>query len=186
MKFALALALMLTTTMAAEEKAVLGGGCFWCVEAVYQGQPGIKSVVSGYAGGTVPHPTYREVCTGRTGHAEVVEITFDPDVTTYEKVLDLFWDAHDPTTLNRQGADSGTQYRSIIVAQTPAQEASAEKSKSAAQARFPAPIVTEIIEGAEFFPAEADHQDYYERNQNAPYSRAVIAPKLKKLQSSPH
>ncbi len=171
---------LLSTTMA-DEKAVLGGGCFWCVEAIYQGQPGIKSVVSGYAGGKVPNPTYEQVCSGSTGHAEVVEITFDPAVISYEKVVDFFWDAHDPTTLNRQGADSGTQYRSIIVAQNPEQRAVAEKSKAAAQARFREPIVTEITEGAEFFPAEKYHQDFYERNPNHPYNRAVIAPKLEKL-----
>jgi len=176
---------LLAPAMAADEKAVLGGGCFWCVEAVYHGQPGIKSVISGYAGGTVPHPTYEQVCTGKTGHAEVVEITFDPASTSYRKVLDLFWDAHDPTTLNRQGADSGTQYRSIIVAQNPEQRAAAEKSKADAQARFRQPIVTEIVGGKEFYPAEEHHQDFYERNPGSPYSCAVIAPKLKKLKSGP-
>lgn len=165
----------------AEEKAVLGGGCFWCVEAVYQGQPGIVSVVSGYAGGNKPNPSYDEVCTGRTGHAEVVEITFDPSKTSYENVLKLFWDAHDPTTLNRQGADSGTQYRSIIVAQNDAQKTAAEKSKADAQAHFKDPIVTEIISGAPFYPAEDYHQDFYERNPDYPYNRVVIAPKLEKL-----
>ena len=186
MRIFLATLLMLATAMAADEKAVLGGGCFWCVEAVYHGQPGIKSVVSGYAGGTVPHPTYEQVCSGNTGHAEVVEITFDPALTSYEKVLGLFWDAHDPTTLNRQGADSGTQYRSIIIAQNPEQKAAAEKSKETAKSKFRQPIVTEIVEGKEFFPAEAHHQDFYERNPNYPYSRAVIAPKLEKLKSGPH
>jgi len=177
---------MLTAAMAADEKAVLGGGCFWCIDAIYHGQPGIKSVVSGYAGGSVARPTYEQVCTGTTGHAEVVEITFDPALTTYEKVLDLFWDAHDPTTLNRQGADAGTQYRSIIVAQNSGQLAAAEKSKAAAQPKFHGKIVTEIVEGKEFFPAEEHHQDFYERNPNYPYSRAVIAPKLEKLKSGSH
>jgi len=186
MKILFAILALLTTAMAADEKAVLGGGCFWCIDAVYHGQPGIKSVVSGYAGGTVPNPTYEQVCTGKTGHAEVVEITFDPALTSYQKVLDLFWDAHDPTTLNRQGGDSGTQYRSIIVAQNPEQRAAAEKSKAAAQPRFRQPIVTEIVEGKEFYPAEEHHQDFYERNPDYPYSRAVIAPKLEKLRSGQH
>ena len=177
---------MVAAAMAADEKAVFGGGCFWCMDAVYHGQPGIKSVVSGFAGGTVSSPTYEQVCTGKTGHAEVVEITFDPALTSYEKVLDLFWDAHDPTTLNRQGADSGTQYRSIIVAQNPEQHAAAEKSKAAAQSRFRQPIVTEIVEGKPFYPAEEHHQDFYERNPNYPYSRAVIAPKLEKLKVKSH
>ena len=186
MKILLATVALLASAMAADEKAVLGGGCFWCLDAVYHGQPGIKSVISGYAGGTVAHPTYEQVCTGKTGHAEVIEITFDPAVTSYEKVLALFWDAHDPTTLNRQGADSGTQYRSIIVAQNPEQFAAAEKSEAAVQARFRQPIVTEIVEGKEFYPAEEHHQDFYERNPNYPYSRAVIAPKLEKLKSGSH
>lgn len=177
---------VMATAMGAEEKAVLGGGCFWCLDAVYHGQPGIKSVVSGYAGGTVPHPTYEQVCTGKTGHAEVVEITFDPAATSYQKVLELFWDAHDPTTLNRQGADEGSQYRSIIIAQNPDQLAAAKTSKAAAQPRFREPIVTEIVEGKEFYPAEEHHQSFYERNPDYPYSRAVIAPKLKKLKSGSH
>jgi len=178
--FALALVAAAPLAMA-DEKAVLGGGCFWCLEAIFQPRPGIKSVTSGYAGGTTPMPTYEEVCTGRTGHAEVVEIVFDPAVIPYESVLDLFWDAHDPTTLNRQGADVGTQYRSIIVASGPAQRAAAEKSKAAAASKFSRPIVTEIVEGAEFHPAEAKHQDFYDRNPSHPYNRAVIAPKLEKL-----
>lgn len=186
MKILLAIFALVSAAMAADEKAVLGGGCFWCIDAVYHGQPGIKSVVSGYAGGAVPHPTYEQVCTGNTGHAEVVEITFDPALTTYEKVLDLFWDAHDPTTLNRQGADAGTQYRSIIIARNPAQLAAAEKSKAATQPKFRQPIVTEIVEGKEFYPAEEHHQDFYERNPDYPYSRAVIAPKLEKLRSGSH
>ncbi len=176
-----ALSLLAMCAMAADEKAVLGGGCFWCVEAVYHGQPGIKSVVSGYAGGATPRPTYEQVCTGTTGHAEVVEITFDPTRTSYENILRLFWVAHDPTTLNRQGADSGTQYRSIIIAQNPDQAAAAKKSRETAQPGFRQPIVTEITEGKEFYPAEPHHQDYYERNPTAPYCRAVIAPKLEKL-----
>ena len=164
-----------------EERAVLGGGCFWCVEAVYQSQPGIKAVVSGYAAGKNPNPTYEEVCTGRSGHAEVVEIAYDPAVISYEKILELFWDAHDPTTLNRQGADEGTQYRSIIIAQNLAQREVAEKSKAAAQVKFRNPIVTEIVDFTEFFPAEDYHQDFSVRNPAHPYVRAVIDPKLRKI-----
>jgi peptide-methionine (S)-S-oxide reductase len=166
-----------------EEIAVVGGGCFWCVEAVYQGKPGIKSVVSGYAAGKNPNPTYEDVCTGQSGHAEVVQITYDPSLISYEKIIELFWDAHDPTTLNRQGADRGTQYRSIIIAQNPAQRSSAEKSKADAQARFRDPIVTEIIDATEFFPAESYHQDFTARNPNHPYVQAVIVPKLEKLKN---
>lgn len=183
MKWILPLLAALSPLMA-DEKAVLGGGCFWCVEAVYHGQPGIKSVISGYAGGNTPNPTYEQVCTGRTGHAEVVEITFDPALISYDKILDLFWDAHDPTTLNRQGADTGTEYRSIIIAQDDAQLAAATKSKTAAQSRFSEPIVTEITKGTEFFPAEKYHQDFAEKNPNHPYVRAVIAPKLDKLKKA--
>ena len=185
MRVLLFLLAFVSATMA-DDKAILGGGCFWCVEAVYEGRPGIRSVVSGYAGGKVPNPTYEQVCSGKTGHAEVVEITFDPALISYEQVLDLFWDAHDPTTLNRQGADHGTQYRSIIVATNPAQRDIAEKSQAAVQARFKDPIVTEIVESAEFYPAEEYHQDFYERNPGNPYVRAVIAPKLEKLKSAGH
>jgi len=161
--------------------AVVGGGCFWCVEAIYQGLPGIKSVESGYAAGQTPKPTYKDVCTGQTGHAEVVKITFDPAVISYDRIIELFWDAHDPTTLNRQGADEGTQYRSIIIAQNAAQREEAEKSKAAAQSKFRSPIVTEIVDFTEFFPAEEYHQDFSERNPGHPYVRAVIDPKLRKL-----
>ena len=161
--------------------AVVGGGCFWCVEAIYQGLPGIKSVESGYAAGQTPKPTYKDVCTGQTGHAEVAKITFDPAVVSYDRIIELFWDAHDPTTLNRQGADEGTQYRSIIIAQNAAQREAAEKSKAAAQAKFRSPIVTEIVDFTEFFPAEDYHQDFRERNPGHPYVRAVIDPKLRKL-----
>lgn len=166
-----------------EECAVVGGGCFWCVEAVYQGKPGINSVVSGYAAGKNPNPTYEEICTGQTGHAEVVKICYDPSVISYDKIIEFFWDAHDPTTLNRQGADHGTQYRSIIIAQDADQRAVAEKSKATAQSRFRNPIVTEIIDKTEFFPAEAHHQDFTSRNPNHPYVRAVIEPKLEKLKN---
>ena len=173
--------------MNAEEKsarATLGGGCFWCVEAVYQTVPGILSVISGYAGGQVPNPTYEQVCTGRTGHAEVVQIEFETDKISYEQIIDLFWKAHDPTTLNSQGGDTGTQYRSIILYENEAQKAIAERSKSAAQALFKDPIVTEIAPLKAFYRAEKYHQDFYENNPNYPYSRAIIRPKLEKLQKT--
>lgn len=162
-------------------QATLGGGCFWCVEAVFETEPGVTAVKSGYAGGTTPDPTYDEVCSGNTGHAEVIQITFDPEVVSYAKLLDLFWEAHDPTTLNRQGADVGTQYRSIILYHDEAQRKVAEESKTAAQKSFSRPIVTEIVPLTDFFPAEDHHQDYFRRNGRAPYCQFVIAPKLKKL-----
>lgn len=162
-------------------KAVLGGGCFWCVEAVYEGLPGINTVVSGYAGGTVPNPTYDAVTTGRTGHAEVVQIDYDPSVISYREILDLFWKAHDPTTLNHQGADVGTQYRSVIFTNNDTEREIAEASKSAAQPAFKSPIVTEISALDTFYPAEGYHQDFYQNNPNHPYNRAVIRPKLEKL-----
>ncbi len=171
--------------MNADEKtahATLGGGCFWCVEAVYETVPGILSVTSGYAGGDVPNPTYEQICTGRTGHAEVVRIEFDPSKVTYEQVIDLFWEAHDPTTLNRQGPDAGPQYRSIILYEDESQKVIAEKSKKAAQAHFKDPIVTEIVPLEAFYPAEKYHQDFYQNNPNYPYSRAIIRPKLEKFQ----
>lgn len=162
--------------------ATVGGGCFWCTEAVYQTIPGILKVISGYAGGTVPNPTYDQVCTGRTGHAEVIQIEYDPAKITYGQIIDLFWKAHDPTTLNRQGADSGTQYRSIILYRTDEERDIAEKSKAAAQAQFKDKIVTEIVPLKAFYPAEQYHQDFYQNNPDYPYSRAVIAPKLEKFQ----
>jgi peptide-methionine (S)-S-oxide reductase len=165
-------------------RAILGGGCFWCVEAVYQTVHGILGVTSGYAGGHVPNPTYEDVCTGRTGHAEVVQIQYDPDKITYAEIIDLFWKAHDPTTLNRQGPDTGPQYRSIILYEDETQKAVAEKSKAAAQANFKDPIVTEIVPLEEFYPAEKYHQDFYSNNPNYPYSRAIIQPKLDKFEKS--
>lgn len=172
-------------TMTANSKtAVLGGGCFWCVEAMYEGVPGIEAVVSGYAGGTTKNPTYDQVCTGRTGHAEVVQITYDPAKISYEKIIDLFWQAHDPTTLDRQGADSGTQYRSIILTQDDDERAIAEKSKAAAQKDFKDPIVTEIKPLEVFYPAEKYHQDFYKNNPSYPYSEAVIEPKLEKFRKA--
>ena len=172
------------------EIATLGGGCFWCTEAVFQMLPGVKSVTSGYAGGTTENPTYKEVCSGNTGHAEVNQIEFDPKVISYEKVLETFWEAHDPTTLNRQGNDSGTQYRSVIFYSSEAQRAAAEKSKAAAQKELSRPIVTEIVPLKKFYKAENYHQDYYRDNPNQPYCRLVIRPKVEKfeqkLKTAPH
>ena len=163
------------------EKATFGGGCFWCVEAIYERLPGVQSVLSGYAGGTKPNPTYEDVCTGKTGHAEVAQITFDPTKITYEQLLETFWKAHDPTTLNRQGADVGTQYRSVVFYHDEKQKAAAERSKVEAQTSFDQPIVTEIQPLKEFYPAENYHQDYYRNHANAPYCTFIIKPKLKKL-----
>jgi peptide-methionine (S)-S-oxide reductase len=162
--------------------AVLGGGCFWCLDAAFEQLPGVLKVTSGFAGGQTPDPTYEQVCTGRTGHAEVIRITYDPSKVSYGQLLDLFWKVHDPTTLNRQGADVGTQYRSIILTATPEEAAQAEASKKQAQAIYPDPIVTEIKPLTSFYPAEEYHQDYYRNNKDRnPYCQIVIAPKLKKL-----
>ncbi len=163
------------------ELATFGGGCFWCLEAVFERLEGVTSVTSGYAGGTKENPGYKEVCTGATGHAEVIQIEFDPQKISYEKLLDTFWEAHDPTTTNRQGADLGTQYRSIILYHNDAQKVAAEKSKELAQWRFPRPIVTEIVPLSKFYKAEEYHQDYFRKNPNAPYCAVVISPKLEKL-----
>ena len=164
------------------EIATFGGGCFWCVEAVYLRLPGVISVTSGYAGGHTENPTYREVCNGDTGHAEVAQIVFDPAKTSFEKVVSVFWQAHDPTTLNRQGADEGTQYRSIILFHDEKQRLIAEKSKLAAQADFKSPIVTEIVPLKKFYPAEEYHHGYYDAHANEGYCQAVIRPKLEKLE----
>jgi len=164
------------------ETATLGGGCFWCTEAEFQLLPGVKSVTSGFAGGTTENPTYQEVCTGETGHAEVIQIEFDPKVVSYEKILDTFWEAHDPTTLNRQGNDSGTQYRSIILYHSEAQRVAAEKSKAEAQKHFKKPIVTEIVPLKKFYAAEAYHQNYFRTNPGNPYCRMVIQPKVEKFE----
>ena len=164
------------------ESAVLGGGCFWCTEALFQMLPGVKSVTSGYAGGTTDNPTYRQVCSGTTGHAEVIRVEYDPKVVSYEKILATFWEAHDPTTLNRQGNDTGTQYRSIILYENEAQKAAAEKSKAEAQKHFSQPIVTEIVALKKFYKAEGYHQDYYRSNPDQPYCRLIIAPKVEKFE----
>lgn len=187
MRFFAAISILLAITLKAEDtpmtkkKATLGGGCFWCVEAVYERLPGILSVTSGYAGGQTGNPTYEEVCTGRTGHAEVVQIEYEPEKISYDKIIDLFWDAHDPTTLNRQGADEGTQYRSIILTENDEESRRARESKDRAQAKFKSPIVTEIVPLEKFYPAEDHHQDFYRSNPLHPYNMAVIRPKLEKF-----
>ena len=163
------------------EKATFGAGCFWCVEAIFQRLTGVQSVVPGYAGGTKVHPTYEEVCTGTTGHAEVAQITFDPTKITYEQLLRVFWEAHDPTTLNRQGADVGTQYRSVIFYHDEKQKTIAETSMAEAQKEISDLIVTQIQPLKEFYPAENYHKDYFNNHQNAPYCVFVIKPKLKRL-----
>jgi peptide-methionine (S)-S-oxide reductase len=164
------------------EIADFGGGCFWCMEAVFERLPGVISVTSGFAGGTTENPTYEQVCTETTGHAEVTEIAFDPAKISYNQLLDVYWQAHDPTTLNRQGADVGTSYRSIILYRGEKQKLEAEKSKLAAQQNFHNPIVTEVVPLKKFYPAEDYHQKYYDNNSNAPYCQVVITPKLDKLE----
>lgn len=165
------------------EVATLGGGCFWCVEAVYERIQGVKSVISGYAGGTKVNPTYEQVSMGITGHAEVTQIEYDPAVISYEEILKIFWKSHDPTTLNRQGADAGTQYRSIILYRDEAQRMAAEKSKAELEASgyYDRPLVTQIKPLAAFYRAEEYHQDYYAKNPYAGYCQVVIRPKLQKL-----
>ncbi len=164
------------------ELATVGGGCFWCTEAVLERLPGVKKVVSGYSGGHVKNPSYEQICTGTTGHAEVIQVEFDPAVISYEKVLEVFFEAHDPTTLNRQGADEGTQYRSVIFYHSEAQHAVASKARTAAQALWPDPIVTELKPLEKFYPAEGYHQDYFRNNPNQGYCSFVIKPKVKKLE----
>ncbi len=163
------------------EVATLGAGCYWCVEAVLQQVEGVREVSSGFMGGKVANPSYRDVCNGDTGHAEVVQVTFDPRVLPYEELLSWFWRLHDPTTLNRQGADEGTQYRSVIFYHSEAQRLAAEASKRAAQPDFRDLIVTEIAPAGPYYRAKDDHQDYYRQNREQGYCRMVIAPKLKKL-----
>jgi peptide-methionine (S)-S-oxide reductase len=165
------------------ETVTLGGGCFWCLEAVYLELRGVEQVVSGYAGGGVPNPTYEQVCSGRTGHAEVVQVTFDPAVVSFRDILHVFFSIHDPTTLNRQGADVGTQYRSAIFYHSPEQKTTAEDVIREVQAEgiWRAPIVTEVTPLDHFYPAEAYHQRYFERNPNQGYCQVVIAPKVAKF-----
>lgn len=164
------------------EVITLGAGCFWCVEVVFEQLDGVYSSTSGYMGGTVANPTYEAVCQGTTGHAEVVKVVYDPKTIKLEEILAWFWKAHDPTTLNRQGADVGTQYRSAIYYQDDAQKKIAETSKKSAQSDFTSPIVTEITKASTFYPAEGYHQDFYLQNKKKNgYCRLVIEPKLKKL-----
>jgi peptide-methionine (S)-S-oxide reductase len=165
------------------EVATLAGGCFWCLEAVYKELKGVQKVVSGYAGGKVANPSYKAVCTGTTGHAEVVQITFDPAVVSFEDLLKVFFTIHDPTTLNRQGYDVGTQYRSAIFYHNPEQKASAEQviKQLEADHLWDDPIVTEVTPLDVFYPAEDYHQNYFENNPTQPYCRAVVAPKVAKF-----
>lgn len=166
------------------EKATLGGGCFWCIESIFDQLQGVESVQSGYSGGTVKNPAYKEVCTGRTGHAEVVRITYDSNKIGFEELLEVFWSVHDPTTLNRQGADVGTQYRSAIFYHNEKQKQIAENyiKQLEDSNTFENPIVTEITAFKNFYPAEDYHTDYYERNGEQPYCRMVIRPKVLKFQ----
>lgn len=166
------------------EVATFGAGCFWCVEALFQTIEGVETVISGYSGGDVANPAYEEVCSGTTGHAEVCQITYDPSKITYKELLKVFWEVHDPTTLNRQGADVGTQYRSVIFYHTEEQKSLAEayKKELDESGTWKDPIVTEISPFKNFYRAEGYHQDYYNQNADKPYSAFVIKPKLKKLQ----
>ncbi|MDQ3818580.1 MAG: peptide-methionine (S)-S-oxide reductase MsrA, partial [Acidobacteriota bacterium] len=165
------------------EVATLAGGCFWCLEAVFDDLRGVESVESGYSGGHVPNPTYQQVCTGKTGHAEVVQITFDPQVVSFREILEVFFAIHDPTTLNRQGADTGTQYRSAIFYHSPEQKDVAEKliAELNAENIWGAPLVTEVVPFEEFYAAEDYHQEYFVNNPSQPYCRAVVAPKVAKF-----
>lgn len=168
--------------VAPTEVAVFGSGCFWCTEAVFERVPGVKRVVSGYTGGHLLNPTYQQICEGTTGHAEVTRIEFDPTAVSFVQLLEVFFDSHDPTTLNRQGADEGTQYRSAIFYTNEAQRVAAEAGKQAAQKGWDDPIVTEITALGKFYDAEDYHQDYFKNNPNAGYCSFVIKPKVKKLQ----
>src|SRR5215471_10377162 len=170
--------------MANEEIAVLGGGCFWCLEAVFDRLDGVKSVESGYMGGSIDNPTYRQVCSGNTGHVEVVRVTFDPKDLSYHDLLEVFFTIHDPTTLNRQGNDLGTQYRSVIFYASDAQRQTAQQVISELNAAriWPDPIVTTVEPAKKFFIAEDYHQEYYANNSSQPYCQFVVAPKVKKIQ----
>ncbi len=165
------------------EVATFGAGCFWCTEAVFQKLKGVVKVESGYTGGTVPNPSYEAVCTGKTGHAECTQITYDPKIISYKELLEVFWKTHDPTTLNRQGADTGTQYRSVIFYHNDEQKQLAEKYKNELESAkiWSDPIVTEISQFKKFYKAEDYHQDYYNKNGNQPYCSFVITPKIEKF-----
>lgn len=177
---------VLPITPTVTETATLGAGCYWCIEAAYRQLGGVLTVTSGFMGGSTKHPNYLQVCEGNTGHAEVVQVVFDPHQVAYEKILEWFWSIHDPTTLNRQGNDIGTQYRSVIFYHSKAQHITASASKAAAAGNFKDPIVTEITPATEFYPAPANHQNYYCKNKlDDPYCKWVIQPKLKKLKLDP-
>ena len=167
------------------EKATFGNGCFWCTEAVFQNLKGVRKVISGYTGGKVKNPTYKEVCSGLTGHAEVIEVEYDNDLITYEELLEVFWNTHDPTTLNRQGNDIGTQYRSVVFYHNETQKTIAEKYKKQLgnSDTFSDPIVTEIVPIETFYPAEDYHQNYFKLNGNQPYCNFVVRPKVEKFMS---
>jgi peptide-methionine (S)-S-oxide reductase len=190
MKYFTIIALLICTALSADaqkqqfQKATFGMGCFWCTEAIYQRLNGVSAVKSGYEGGDVANPSYEDVCTGTTNHAEVIEITYDPAKISYEELLEVFWKSHDPTTLNRQGADVGTQYRSVIFYHTAAQKEIADKYKTALNKdnAFGKPVVTEIAKAQPFYVAENYHQDYFIKNGQEPYCRLVILPKMEKLE----
>jgi peptide-methionine (S)-S-oxide reductase len=177
-----------TQAMASQEKdiATLGGGCFWCLEAVYDQMKGVKSVESGYMGGPKPNPTYEEVCSGRTGYAEVVQLTFDPKIASFREILEVFFAIHDPTTLNQQGNDVGTQYRSVIFYHSPEQKTVAQAliAELTREKFFNHPIVTEVVPAEPFYVAEDYHQEYFARNPSQPYCSYVVGPKLAKFRKA--
>ena len=168
------------------EKATFGAGCFWCVETLFQEVKGVQKVLSGYEGGALKNPTYKDICTGRTGHAEVIQIEYDPNVVTYKKLLEIFWEVHDPTTLNRQGNDVGTQYRSVIFYHNDQQQKEAEfyKSELNKTGAYTSQIITEISPSTTFYVAENYHQNYYNQNGSQPYCQFVIAPKVAKFRKA--
>jgi len=171
------------TSSGQKETATFGGGCFWCTEAIFMSMKGVEAVESGYSGGTTKNPTYKEVCSGETGHAEVIQITFDPAAISFHELLEVFWETHDPTTLNRQGADVGTQYRSVIFYHSQEQKETAEKYKAELNKEnvFNKSVVTQIVPFDKFYKAENYHQDYYRNNSTQGYCQIVIVPKLEKF-----
>jgi len=173
----------MTDSSQSKEVATLAGGCFWCLEAVYHQLRGVEDVMSGYSGGRRPNPTYEQVCSGATGHAEVVQVTFDPQVISFRDILGVFFAIHDPTTLNRQGADVGTQYRSAVFYHSPEQKSAAEDviAEVSASGIWPKPVVTQVASFEAFYPAEAYHQEYFARNPNQGYCQVVVAPKVAKF-----
>ena len=168
----------------AMQTAILGGGCFWCTEAVYQQINGVASVESGYTGGKIPNPTYEQICTGKTGHAEVVKLAFDTDIISYREILEIFFTVHDPTTLNRQGNDSGTQYRSVIYFLTPEQQQTAQQVIASMASVWDAPIVTELSPAETYYKAEAYHQNYFNQHPLQGYCAFIVAPKVAKVRST--